>query len=267
MMHGWKWVMYLTMLLCWMPSAIAGPEASGVVAASGAVAASGVAPSAEDIAKAETKKALETMTATPEQYFEAAIKAANNDDLVTARKMYLNAAMAGHAEAQARVALLMYEGSDHPLALYFFRKAAEQGNIDGMYGMGLMYLGSDAIERSLAEARKWFVKAAEAGHKMALRSLANACIGLDADARSRLNPKELADQLRDSPLMCGSEELLWIKRAADDDYVPAVKALANAYRAGQYGLEVNPKQADELDIKVKNLLGIKELKKKKTRMR
>lgn len=250
MMRKWKFGLCLMVLPYCVPVAVADPAASGVAAVSGVSAVSPFAiynPSAESIAAA-----IKAGTATPEQYFDAADKADKADDMITATQLYRAAAEGGHAKAQVRIATILYESGYVGKALEFYRKAADQGNTDGMYGVGMIVMGGEVDDKKdLVEARKWFVRAAEQGHGQSLQKLADAYIhgglGLDEAARS------------------GPEALSWIKRAADADSVSAVKALAEAYRTGKYGLAVDPKQADELDAKAKKLLGIVDKKKKKTR--
>lgn len=249
MMRKWKFGLCLMVLPYCVPVAVADTAASGVVAASGVHVVSPFAassPSAKSIAEA-----IKAGTATPEQYFDAADKADKADDMITATQLYRAAADGGHAIAQVRIAVILYDSGFYGKALEFYRKAAEQGNADGMYGVGVIAMGGEMGEKDFAEARKWFTQAAEQGHLPSLQKLADAYrrggLGLDEAARS------------------GPEALSWIKRAADADYLPAVKALADAYRSGKYGLAADPKQADDLDAKVKRLEGQKEVKQKKKR--
>lgn len=241
MMRKYKWVWLLMALPYGAPVVMAGPAASGVAApqrslypAAAAASAVGVVPS-------------------PEEDYQAAIKADEAENLVDAGRLYLRAAQRGHAAAQARVAYgLRYAGADKE-AFEWFRKAAEQGNAFGQMGLATMYAESGVPGvQDFAEARKWLSLAADQGEKKAIAMMAGAYInggmGLDENARN------------------SSEALAWIKRAADIDNVIALKALANAYRSGQYGLAVDTKQADVLDAKVKKLLGTEDKKKtKKTR--
>lgn len=249
MMRKWKFGLCLMVLPYCVPVAVADTAASGVAAASEVFEVSPFAiynPSAEHIAAA-----IKAGTATAEQYFDAADAADKADDMITATQLYRAAADRGHAIAQSRIAAILYDSSYVEKALEFYRKAAEQGNGDGMYGVGIIAMGGETGKKDFAEARKWFTRAAEQGHVPSLQKLADAYrnggLGLDEDARS------------------GPEALSWIKRAADVDYIPAVRALADAYRSGQYGLVADPKQAADLDAKVRRLEGRKEVKEKKKR--
>lgn len=52
-------------------------------------------------------------------------------------------------------------------ALKFFHKAAERGDVSGMFSLGAIYGGGNHIEPNRSEAQKWFTKAAELGHPKA----------------------------------------------------------------------------------------------------
>ena len=263
-MHKWKWKLCLTALLSYGISvAIADTATSGVSAVSGvSVASSVVGP---DVAAA-----IKAGTASPAQYFDAAEKYEKDGDMITSLELYRRAADGGHAEAQARYAYRVYVSSHYKQALDYYRKSAAQGNIEGQFGVAMMIgAGDGGIQKDLVEARKWYVLAMNGGHKMALKTLAYACIGVDEKIReelSRTNRKRLELLDHDNPIMCGSEELALIKRAADDNDIHAIQTLAKAYRLGMYGLAVDLKMAADLEAKDKKLRGISEGKKKKTRL-
>lgn len=70
---------------------------------------------------------------------------------------------------------MFYEGLGVPknyiLALKWYKKAAEHGNVQAMYSLGGMYYYGDGIEDDDAEAAKWYKRAAERGHKDAAQML------------------------------------------------------------------------------------------------
>lgn len=244
-MRGWIHGVWLMALPFCAPSAIAVQAASGVTAVSGTPATS------------------------PEEDFEAANKADKSGDMVTAGSLYRRAADGGHAEAQARVGHILYRGSDNERALEYFRKSAAQDNANGQFGVAFMYQrGEGGVQQDMAEAHKWYALAAQQGQIPSIHTLAEACMGYseatlskDFDRVKTENEKKMLD----AAMLCGPDQLFWIKRAADIDFVPAVTSLANAYRSGQYGLAVDLQQADALDAKANKLLGIVEKVKKKKR--
>ena len=57
------------------------------------------------------------------------------------------------------------------MAVNWYRKAAEQGNADAQYMLGVAYMSGDGVVQDEAEAMKWYRKAAEQGHVGAKSSL------------------------------------------------------------------------------------------------
>jgi len=53
---------------------------------------------------------------------------------------------------------------DHEIAVYWYRKAAEQGHANGQYNLGWMYTNSLGVEQYHEQAMFWYEKAAEQGH-------------------------------------------------------------------------------------------------------
>ena len=54
-----------------------------------------------------------------------------------------------------------------------WRQAAEQGDADAQYNLGIFYSQDDSVDKDMTEAVKWFRKAAEQGYEPAIDSLAN----------------------------------------------------------------------------------------------
>ena len=52
-----------------------------------------------------------------------------------------------------------------------YKKAAEQGDVEAQYNLGLMYEFGDGVEEDFDQAVKWFEKAAERGHEGAQDAL------------------------------------------------------------------------------------------------
>jgi TPR repeat protein len=51
------------------------------------------------------------------------------------------------------------------------KEAAEQGDADAQYNLGLMYDNGEGVEQDKFEAVKWYKKAAEQGHAEAQNNL------------------------------------------------------------------------------------------------
>ena len=104
----------------------------------------------------------------------AGIDAFNRGDLIGARAAVSNAAMAGSAEAQARLAYIYDQAEENEAAVRWYRAAAEQGNPDGLAGLAEMLSKGEGIERNDAEALRLFEAAAESGHAGSIRVLVAA---------------------------------------------------------------------------------------------
>jgi TPR repeat protein len=56
-------------------------------------------------------------------------------------------------------------------AAKWYRLAAEQGDADAQYNLGVCYDNGHGVEQSYTEAVKWYKKAAEQGHEYAKKEL------------------------------------------------------------------------------------------------
>lgn len=192
----------------------------------------------------------EVSLAGPAEDYQSALKSYQDGDVVGAMPGLRKAANAGHAKAQVLLAELLDRAEIDEEAAGYYRKAAEQGDADGMFGYGVMLAAGEGIKKDLNEGRRWIQKAAEQGHPQAVNVIAQAYLKADLG---------LADKDRNS-----IEALRWVELAAKNDYLPAVDALADAYRAGS-GLPVaaNDKLAAEFRAQANRLRGIDPAKKKK----
>lgn len=165
---------------------------------------------------------------TPAENYEAGIKADAKGDMIGALTLYKQAADAGYAQAQARYADNLKKGQLITEAYKYYRMSV-QGNKDGQYGLGEMYEVGEGVKQDFGVARFLFALSAEQGHRESSIRLADAYIkgqaGLDEAERH------------------GPEALLAIRRAAGYDYLPALDALAEAYREGKFGLKADLDQS------------------------
>lgn len=182
--------------------------------------------------------------ASPEDDYRAGSKAFYGGDFVQAMALLRKPADAGHAPSQSLLGYILDKAELNDEAVVYYRKAAEQNDADGQFGLGSMYAAGEGVKRDLAEARKWITRAAEKGHAGAINVLAqayiNGALGIDESERN------------------GAEALRWVRRAADSGHLPAVERLALAYRTGGYGLAINLEQAQALEAKAKAARGIVE---------
>ena len=185
----------------------------------------------------------------PEEDYASGMISYRRADFVTAMPLLRKAADAGHAEAQVVLASILDAAESDEEAVAYYRKAAAAGNLDGIYGLGTMLGSGEGVKKDVKEAKILITRAAEAGHKQAIRSLAQIYL------RGEL---EIAEEQRK-----GTEALKWVTLAADDGFMPALEALEKAYRAGEYGLTPDAAKADELKGKIEALKGVKDKKRRR----
>jgi TPR repeat protein len=109
---------------------------------------------------------------------DAAIKAGfeafNRGDVVAAMMHYENAANAGSADGQARLAWVLDQSEQNDDAVRWYRASAEQGHAAGYFGLGEMYAKGEGVAVDNAKAVENFTLAAENGHAQAMRVLVSA---------------------------------------------------------------------------------------------
>ena len=76
---------------------------------------------------------------------------------------YYEKAITGDASAQASLGYEYYEQNDYASAVYWYRKAAEQGYAKAQFNLGICYETGSGVTKDITEAVKWYRKAAEQG--------------------------------------------------------------------------------------------------------
>ena len=93
-------------------------------------------------------------------------QAAWADDVPNFKKM-LQAAEQGNVDAQFNLGVMYENGrgvrQDYIQAVQWYRKAAEQGIAQAQYNLGLMYRNGQGVRQDYAQAEQWYRKAAEQG--------------------------------------------------------------------------------------------------------
>ncbi|MFA6163354.1 MAG: hypothetical protein WC685_08000 [Methylobacter sp.] len=87
---------------------------------------------------------------------------------------YRKAAEQGNTNAQFKLGNAYLDGwveHDDELAAFWFRKAAEKCNASAQYNLGCMYGVGEGVEQDNEQAAFWYRKAAEQGHTYALARL------------------------------------------------------------------------------------------------
>jgi hypothetical protein len=111
------------------------------------------------------------------------------------------------------------------------RKAAEQGDADAQYSLGLNYQQGFGVAQDDAEAVKWLRKAAEHGDAMSQFKLGDCCFNL---GNCYLHGRGVMKDL--------DESVKWFRKAADQNHAKAQYSLAFAYHDGK-GVEKNDVEA------------------------
>jgi TPR repeat protein len=114
---------------------------------------------------AQTKTAPEPST-TPRTKINQLLPAALKGDKAALEQLK-TLATGGDKEAQVLLGSIYRDGSgvaaDGPLAVFWYRKAAEQGQIDAQFFLGVMYDQGEGVPQNFVEAAKWYEVAATNG--------------------------------------------------------------------------------------------------------
>lgn len=89
---------------------------------------------------------------------------------------YEKAAEKGQIEAMQNLGTIYHQGiggipEDYTKAKYWYEKAANGGQIEAMFNLGTMYHKGEGVEQDYAMAIYWFEKAANAGYHVAMFNL------------------------------------------------------------------------------------------------
>jgi TPR repeat protein len=164
--------------------------------------------------------------ADPVEDTKKAEEAYYRDDLPVALELYRKAANEGYAPAQVRLAYILDWSESNEEAVEWYRKAAEQNNAEGKFGLGVMYSNGEGVETDPELALKLISESAEQEYPPAMNRLGVAYergeFSLDKDE---------------------NQALLLIKQAAELGDKLAMQRLIKAYRAGELGLAVDAEQA------------------------
>lgn len=208
--------------------------------------------------------------------YEAGRKAFDDGDVSNALVLLKKAADQKHVPAQILLGRVLDGAGEDELAVEYFRKAADQGEAEAEFELGGMYVKGEGVAQDLMKARTRIRSAAEKGYVGAVVTLAEAYLngGLGLSEAERKDPVEsarwikaaaekghagalvfLVDRyLKESAGAQDGEALSWVRKAAEREYLPAVEALAQAYRdGGRFGLAADAAEAKKWEAKAKAL--------------
>lgn len=115
-------------------------------------------------------------------------------DIEKAVYWYRKAAEQGYADAQNGLGICYRNGDgveyNSELGVYWYRKAANQGHADAQYNLGECYLYGLGVKKDEQQAVYWFRKAAAQGHLGVLYNLGECYLyglGVEKDEQQALN--------------------------------------------------------------------------------
>jgi TPR repeat protein len=136
-----------------------------------------VTPASAEPAKVPTPDVTKTMTEQRDAYaqYRMGYRYANGDgvekNLVESLKWYRKAAENGQVEAQYRLGFIYEQGRGVPVnyveSASWWRKAADQGHAGAQFSLGYCYGRGEGVPRNPSEAAKWFRKSADQGNTSA----------------------------------------------------------------------------------------------------
>lgn len=180
--------------------------------------------------------------ADPAVDYQRGLEAYRSGDVVGSMAPLKRAADAGHAPAQALYGVVLDSAELNDEAVVYLRKAAEQSDPEGQYGLAKMYLSGEGGIRDDAEADRLIRLAAAQGHERAIISLALAYVTGRAILGTRDPNTQEVSQL--------------LLKAAEFGDVTVMAAVAKAYREGGFGFEPNAVRADEWDARLAEIRGV-----------
>jgi hypothetical protein len=124
-----------------------------------------------------------------ENAFKEARAACNRGDHFAALPLFRLAAEQGNAEAQYALGLIYINGRGTPTdfieAAHWFRRGAEQGDMDSLYMLGCCYDEGWGVQKNDVQAYAWLSLAAALGYERAIEELARVS--------TRMTPAQIAE--------------------------------------------------------------------------
>ena len=169
--------------------------------------------------------------------FDEGVAAYEAGNLPLAVKEFRAAADKGDANSQFNIGL-MYEqgigvGKDEREAVAWYRKAAEQGNSNAQYNLAVLYENGRGTKVDFAQARQWYRKAAVQGDELAVGNLGMLYVrgqGVTEDKVAGLALLMLSVAMNDSPQNNAKKNVSSL-RGVTPEVVTAAQALAEKMRS------------------------------------
>lgn len=121
----------------------------------------------------------------PEEDNALAEKEFARGNLAVSMSLWRKTAQTGYAPSQVWLGDILDKAEEDAEAVEWYKKAAEQGNAGGDYGLGQMYLKGEGVKQDIALGRQHVERAANKNHveavKTMLTSYREGGMGLPAD--------------------------------------------------------------------------------------
>ena len=173
----------------------------------------------------------------PQEDYAAGRKAYLAGDVPGSMPMLKRAADAGHAPAQSLYGYILDRAEYNEEAALYFRRAAEQGDADGQYGLAILHAAGEGVARDPAAARDWLERAGNQGHALATVALSQAFLA--GTLGFKTDPADAAG-------------LGWVRKAGALGSIPALGYLAKGHRSGAFGT-ADVAEAERLEKRMREL--------------
>jgi len=118
-----------------------------------------------------------------------------------------------------------YNNGDYAQAVVWYQKAANKGESQAQYELGLVYMSGEGVSKNYNEGVSWLKKAAEQGHAQAQYNLSLAYYKGNGVAKS------------------STQSINWLTKSAEKGYEKAQNELGKTYRDGDEGVSKDLKQS------------------------
>lgn len=160
---------------------------------------------------------------------EKGIQAFIKGDLIQAMDLLNQSAQNGYAPAQSMLAYILDKAEDDERAFELFKKAAEQNDAAGQYGLAGMYAKGEGTQKDPQLAGEWMQKAAMQRYTLAMRAYAIALekgeMGFDRDINQAVH---------------------WYNQCNEAGDSECKRRLAEAYANGELGFALDEIKARQL---------------------
>lgn len=175
--------------------------------------------------------------AAPADDHQRGVTAYSRGDVVGAMSALRSAAKAGHAPSQVLLAHILDQADFAEEAAALYRQAAEQGDADGLLGLGRAQLTGRGVAKDEKAALQHFSKAAALGNAAAIEIVA------EAHVRGQMGLAQAEP----------AQALAAVRQAAERGHLVSIDALAQAHRTGRWGLQADAAQAAEWQARAARL--------------